>query len=174
MNRRLVSVVVLGLVCCVALSGCGLFKKKKKPGPGEPGYGGVGPLGAEGVYVEGLSDRPEGGSEVRGQFEVVYFDYDSAQIRDSERAKIESVARGLKSTPGTIVIEGNCDERGSAEYNLSLGDRRAQSVRSYLIGLGIEGSRIQTKSYGEERPVATGHDETSWSQNRRAEFVVIQ
>jgi peptidoglycan-associated lipoprotein len=72
-----------------------------------------------------------------------------------------------------VVIEGHCDERGSREYNLALGERRALAVRAYLVGLGIDATRLQTKSYGEEQPVAMGHDESSWSRNRRAEFVLF-
>jgi peptidoglycan-associated lipoprotein len=71
-------------------------------------------------------------------------------------------------------VEGNCDERGSNEYNLALGERRALAVRAYLVNLGIDAGRIQTKSLGEERPVALGHDESSWQQNRRAEFQLFK
>ena len=99
---------------------------------------------------------------------------DSAQVNESERSKVDAVAEGLKSGVGGVIIEGNCDERGSTEYNLALGERRAMAVRAYLIGLGVDGARIQTKSYGEERPVCPEHDESCWSRNRRAEFVLFQ
>jgi peptidoglycan-associated lipoprotein len=103
------------------------------------------------------------------------FDYDSAQIRESERTKIEAVADYLKKNAGVgVIIEGNCDERGSAEYNLALGERRALAARAYLIGLGIDGANLQTKSYVEEKPVNPGHDESAWSVNRRDEFVFFK
>jgi peptidoglycan-associated lipoprotein len=171
-SRRWLTLVVLGMVCMVAVSGC---KKKTKGGPGigDENIGGV--TGSE-LYGEGLSGRPgEGFSEMAGQFTPVYFDYDSSQINESERAKIETVADHLKkNAAGGVIVEGNCDERGSREYNLALGERRALAVRAYLINLGIDGARIQTKSYGKERPVAMGHDEESWAKNRRGEFVLFQ
>jgi peptidoglycan-associated lipoprotein len=120
-----------------------------------------------------MGDRFTGGTEHPGAFAPVYFDYDSAQIADSERSKIETVAQSLKQNDAhAVIIEGNCDERGSNEYNLTLGERRAQAIRSYLAGLGIAAERIQTKSYGEEKPVSAGHDEESWAANRRGEFVL--
>ena len=73
-----------------------------------------------------------------------------------------------------VIVEGNCDERGSNEYNLSLGELRAISIRDYLVTLGIDAQRIQSKSYGEEKPAVTGHDEGAWSKNRRGEFAVFQ
>ncbi len=170
-SKRWMLVVMMGLVCALAITGC---KKRPKSG-GVGGIDGVGGVGETDVYGEGLSDRPEG-SEDRAQFaaSTVYFDYDSAQINESERSKIEAVASAMKSGSSQVIVEGNCDERGSTEYNLALGERRALAVRAYLVGLGIDGARIQTKSYGEERPVDPGHDESAWSKNRRGEFVVVQ
>mgnify|MGYP003587294666 CR=1 FL=1 len=170
-SRRWMAVGMMVLVCAVAMTGC--KKKPRKGGLAGDNIGGV--AGSELYGGEGaLSDRPEGGAEMRGQFDVVYFDYDSAQINESERSKIEAVAAAMKGTPGTLIVEGHCDERGSNEYNLSLGERRAMAIRAYLVGLGVDGALVQTKSFGEERPVATGHDEASWSQNRRGEFAVVQ
>jgi peptidoglycan-associated lipoprotein len=159
------------MVSAVALSGC-----KKKPKAGAAGgidnVGGV--MGSD-VYGEGLGLRPDNLTEIASQFGVVYFDFDSAQINPGERGKIEAVADYLRRNSGVgVIVEGHCDERGSNEYNLALGERRAMAVRAYLVSLGIDASRIQTKSYGEERPVALGHDEASWSQNRRAEFQLFR
>ena len=104
---------------------------------------------------------------------TIYFDYDSSQVADSERSKIDTVAQDLKQNDAhAVIIEGNCDERGSNEYNLTLGERRAQAIRAYLAGLGIGADRIQTKSYGEEKPANAGHDEAAWAANRRGEFVL--
>ncbi len=169
-SRRWMMLAVMGLVCVVAVTGC--KKKGARSGTGDDNIGGV--TGSD-IYGEGLSDRPgEGMMELAGQFTPVYFDYDSAQINDSERAKIEAVAQSMKGGSSGIIVEGHCDERGSREYNLALGERRALAVRAYLVGLGIDAARIQTKSLGEEQPVAMGHDESSWSQNRRGEFVIYQ
>ena len=108
-------------------------------------------------------------------FVPVYFGFDASQLAPSELAKIESVAKHLQEKPNRVVmVEGNCDERGSNEYNLSLGDLRAISIRDYLVQLGIDAQRIQAKSYGEEKPAVSGHDEGAWSKNRRGEFAVFQ
>jgi peptidoglycan-associated lipoprotein len=164
-------VVMMGMVCALAFTGC----KKKPKGGGLGGIDTVGGVNGDSLYEgQGLSDRPEGGTEVAGQFSAVYFDYDSAQINESERSKIESVASSMKGGSGQVIVEGNCDERGSTEYNLALGERRALAIRAYLVGLGVDGARVQTKSYGEEKPVDPGHDESAWSKNRRGEFVVVQ
>ena len=81
----------------------------------------------------------------------------------------------LKKNAGVgVIVEGNCDERGSAEYNLALGERRSLAARAYLIGLGVDGAMVQTKSYGEEKPVNPGHDDAAWQVNRRDEFVFFK
>lgn len=118
-----------------------------------------------------MGDMPADGQ--RGLFAPVYFGYDSSAVGGSEVSKIEQVAAHLsQGGSGGVIIEGHCDERGSREYNLALGERRALAVRDYLVSLGVDPSNIQTKSMGSEMPVALGHDEASWSQNRRAEFVI--
>lgn len=170
-NRRWMMLVALGLVCVLSVTGC---KKKPRKGTGVGGEDVIGVAGTD-VYSEGLSDRFASGMEVAGQFTPVYFDYDSSQIKDSERSKIEEVASHLKSNPATkLVVEGHCDERGSNEYNLALGERRALAIRAYLVGLGIDAANIQTRSLGEERPVAPGNDDSAWRLNRRGEFVLVQ
>ena len=108
-------------------------------------------------------------------FAPVYFGFDASALPAGEMAKIEAVAAHLQEKPGRVVIiEGNCDERGSNEYNRSLGDLRATSIRAYLESIGIAPNRIQTKSYGEEKPAVIGHDESAWAKNRRGEFAVFQ
>jgi peptidoglycan-associated lipoprotein len=89
------------------------------------------------------------------------------------QSTLNALGDQLKANKSAVAqIEGHCDERGSIEYNLALGDKRAQSVKNYLVQLGVETARITTVSYGEEKPAAEGHDESTWSKNRRAEFVV--
>lgn len=103
----------------------------------------------------------------------VFFGYDKYDLSTEARATIEKQAQWLKTYPQiNISVEGHCDERGTREYNLALGEKRAAAVRNYLIALGIEASRVQTISYGKERPAVTGSDETSWAQNRRGVVVV--
>jgi peptidoglycan-associated lipoprotein len=107
--------------------------------------------------------------------ESIYFDFDRSFIRPEYRPVLEKKAKFLKEFPEySLRIEGNCDERGTNEYNLALGDRRADSAKNYLISSGISAERIDTISYGEERPLAVGHNEESWAQNRRDDFVLIK
>lgn len=120
-------------------------------------------------------ERPMFETEVREAFETVYFGLDSSQVAPAERAKVERVADYLRRHRNvSLVIEGHCCERGSAEYNLALGERRALAVRAYLVGLGIEPERVQTVSYGEERPAVLGQGESILRQNRRVEFVLVR
>lgn len=101
----------------------------------------------------------------------IYFDYDSSDILSSETAALEAKAQWLKKNPNVkTTIEGHCDERGTSEYNLALGDRRAARTKSFLEKLGISGTRMETVSYGEEKPAVNGHNEDAWSKNRRAHF----
>jgi len=103
----------------------------------------------------------------------VFFDFDRSAIRDEQKAALNDNAGWLKANSGAkIILEGHCDERGTAEYNLALGERRAKAVKDYLVGAGIAADRISTISYGEERPFVLGHDESAWKWNRRAHFVV--
>lgn len=105
---------------------------------------------------------------------TVYFDYDRSEIRADQRATLQANAAFLRDNPTVrILVEGHADERGTREYNLALGDRRAQAARDYLMSLGIDAGRIETISYGEEQPVSTGEGESVWSLNRRAEFVAV-
>ncbi len=107
-------------------------------------------------------------------FEPVYFGFDASNLAPAEMSKIEAVAAHLtQKTDRVVIVEGNCDERGSNEYNLSLGEIRAISIRDYLVTLGVAAERIQTKSYGEEKPAVVGSNEGAWSKNRRGEFAVF-
>ena len=106
-------------------------------------------------------------------FAPVYFGFDSTVVPQGELGKIDAVADHLKSrSERVVVVEGNCDERGSNEYNMTLGEQRAVVVRNYLVQNGIAANRIQTRSYGEEKPAVDGHDESAWSRNRRGEFAI--
>ncbi len=103
----------------------------------------------------------------------IYFDYDKSNLDATAKGNLKSKASWLVAHPNvTVVIEGHCDERGTNEYNMALGDRRAQSARNYLVDLGIKRHRLTTISYGEEKPLAMGSDERSWANNRRDQFVI--
>ena len=106
---------------------------------------------------------------------TVYFAYDQSTIGTTEQAKLEQVANYLlKNKDSNLIIEGNCDERGSIEYNRGLGERRALAVRAYLTKLGVADARMQTISYGSERPAVQGNDEAAWAKNRRADLVAAK
>ncbi len=161
--------LALSACCALALSSCANKKS-------EDLY-----AGADGDYVTGmpLPDRVEGsnffGSGVnRTQFPPVFFGYDSYTVSDSELANVESIARAMRGFPNDVIIAGFTDDRGTEEYNRGLGERRAQAVREALIGMGVEGGRIQTVSFGEDMPADPGSSDAAYAANRRAEFGVIQ
>lgn len=109
-------------------------------------------------------------------FETAYFDFDKSDLRQDARESLSKNADIMlkKQTDVKVKIEGHCDERGSAEYNLALGERRAKSALHYLITLGVPANRLSIISYGKEKPAVDGHNEEAWSKNRRAEFVIIK
>jgi peptidoglycan-associated lipoprotein len=112
--------------------------------------------------------EPDFNQEVRD----AYFDYDKADIRPDARVALSTTADFLKRAPSIkVIIEGHCDERGSTEYNLGLGDRRASAVKQYLVSLGVSADRLSTVSFGKEKPFCTDHNEACWQQNRRGHFV---
>ena len=103
----------------------------------------------------------------------LFFEYDSSDVTPQGQAVLDANATILKKYPSwTITIEGHCDERGTAEYNLALGERRAVAARAYLVSLGISADRLRTVSYGKEFPFDPGHDESAYGKNRRAHFVI--
>jgi peptidoglycan-associated lipoprotein len=105
---------------------------------------------------------------------TVHFAYDSAVVRKAEQSKLQSVAQALAADPSTkLLVEGNCDERGTPEYNRALGERRALAAREALAKLGVDPMRIRTISYGKDKPVDAGHDAAAWTQNRRDDFVLL-
>ncbi len=113
----------------------------------------------------------------KGYIRDAFYNYDEATLDDSAQAALTSSATWLKGREGSgyhLLVEGHCDERGTEQYNLALGDRRANSARDFLMTLGVDGSRIRTVSYGEERPFEEGHDDSAWAQNRRAHLVLVR
>jgi peptidoglycan-associated lipoprotein len=109
----------------------------------------------------------------RGLIRDAFFSYDESTLSNDAQSALTTSANWLKQNPSyNVLVEGHCDERGTEQYNLALADRRAAIARDYLVTLGVDPGRIRTVSYGEERPFAAGHDESSWSQNRRAHLVL--
>jgi peptidoglycan-associated lipoprotein len=140
---------------------------------GEGAGGGAGAGGAgSGVASSELAGQPTPGTQEDLAVSVgdrVFFDYDSVVLSPEATGVLDQQAAWLQQYPDVIVtIEGHADERGTREYNLALGDRRANAVKNYLLALGISPARVLTISYGEERPADPGHNEVAWSQNRRA------
>jgi peptidoglycan-associated lipoprotein len=164
MNRILLfgSLLALGFTAC----------QKKQPAE----YAGL-----DGDYVTGtpLPQRQEGVSFLspnvqKGQFEPIYFGFDSSDVSGSESRKVEQIASFLRGNQSTIILAGFTDERGTEEYNRGLGERRAQAVRNSLISMGVSPARIQTVSFGEEMPADPGSNESAWTRNRRVETGVVR
>lgn len=125
-------------------------------------WGGAGSSGGAGAGEEGSGLNEE------GPLKNVYFDYDKSNIKGSEEQKLKANVQYLKANPGAVTVEGHCDERGTNEYNMALGDRRATAVSKYYKQAGVDAKRVGTVSFGEERPADPGHNEAAWSKNRRA------
>lgn len=121
--------------------------------------------------LDALDALPASGADLSQL--TVYFDFDKYSLKATAQSNIEKIADYMRGSSSAVVkLEGHCDERGSTEYNLALGQRRAQSVKDYLMQLGIDENRLSTISYGEEKPAADGSNEAAWSLNRRVEFIL--
>jgi len=116
--------------------------------------------------------NPQDSSASMANYSPIYFDFDSAVVKDTYHEQVMKISESLKSSSASVQIEGNCDERGTTEYNLALGSRRASEVKNSLVQMGVPESKITTISYGKEKPVDEGHNEAAWAKNRRAEFRV--
>ena len=171
LTPRLATATLVGLAIVLALApGCASRKKVTTEAvePQPP---------TEGTTTAPPSETPppptstETGSSVSA-LEDAFFDFDDFSLRQDAKSALENDAKYLEKNTGTkVVIEGHCDERGSVEYNLALGEKRARAARDYLVSYGIPSARLTTISYGKERPFDQGHDESAWSQNRRAHVV---
>ncbi|HSB31653.1 MAG TPA: peptidoglycan-associated lipoprotein Pal [Candidatus Sulfobium mesophilum] len=112
--------------------------------------------------------------EKEGIFKDIHFDFDKYDIKNEDKSALKAIASWMTKNPGAkLSVEGHCDDRGTNEYNLALGDRRAKAVKDYLLSLGVSSSKIETVSYGEEKPLCTEETEDCWAKNRRAHFVVL-
>jgi peptidoglycan-associated lipoprotein len=181
--------VLFAVVIAVALAG-GCAKKKPpvaKPTPPPPGTTSDSsrppvpptpmseprPVPPEPVAEDPISSRDIGDINKNSPFQPVFFELDSSDVDTAAQQVLNANAGILKKYPTWVItIEGHADERGTAEYNLALGERRAVSARTYLVSLGISADRLRTVSYGKEFPFDPGHDEAAWAKNRRAQFVL--
>ena len=200
--NKLVFPLVLVLAGVMATTGCKKGFTKVTPLPGQraaqigDGTGGAGTLppagtfggdGGAGSTGTGLTTKTGGGDtagldEFEGMIKdpaalaayTVHFKFDSATVQNSEQANIASVAQALVSDVNTkLLIEGNCDERGTEEYNRSLGERRALALREALAKVNVSPDRVRTISYGKDKPADPGHDEAAWAKNRRGDFILL-
>lgn len=201
--EKLVKLLAITVMICSTVVGC-KSPQRLTPLPGRGQSGPVGDSGPgraiepvspirtdESVNARPTSVVPPGGGATTSlplaswgaaadqpfKRDTVYFDYDKSVVKASEVSKVERVASAMKSgqyAGKAIRIEGHCDERGTEEYNRSLGERRALAIREKLVVLGLDPQMIDTISYGEDRPVDPGHNEAAWSRNRRGEFVLLE
>jgi peptidoglycan-associated lipoprotein len=199
-TNRFAYLLVLGLVLTVAASGCRKRPSALTPLPGSTKAPGIQDPSQTGLTSTTPNVRPETVTSAPAPEEfgkampnpgdmanwpadakifekdTVFFDFDSSAIKATEQAKIARVADYLKANNAPLTgvrVEGHCDERGTEEYNRSLGERRAIAVREELLRLGIEAGRVETVSFGEDRPAVQGHDESAYRQNRRGAFILL-
>lgn len=174
MRRFLLAIALLGGV--LLASGCAKQALDQPPAPQTPPPAPTNttpqasvPTPTPTAPAPAPGTSPSGASST--ELQPVFFDYDSDALREDSRGVLDRNARMLRENSSMrMVIEGHCDERGTAEYNQALGERRAQTVRDYLVGAGIADGRLRIISYGKERPFSDGHDESAFAQNRRAHF----
>jgi len=171
LKPRFVSVALIGLCIVLALApGCSSRKKVSseaqiEPPPTESTPPSTTDNGA-------IPPPPAETTSERLALEDAFFDFDDFSLRQDAKSALEKDGKYLEKNSATkVVIEGHCDERGSVEYNLALGEKRARAAKEYLVSYGIPGGRLTTISYGKERPFDSGHDESAWAKNRRAHVV---
>lgn len=187
MQRHALSLMIVGFSLTLLLTGCSRKKpttapeaqadegawtapapsSETAPPPPPPAPASTDPLDSEDLAAVNEYVRSQ------GLLDDVFYAYDSADLSEAARSRLAANARFFNQHSAfEAVIEGHCDDRGTPEYNLALGERRASSAKSYLVSLGVDGSRLSTLSYGEERAVCSASEESCWSQNRRAHFLL--
>ena len=165
--KRFIFLLILPLFLGLVFSGCISCPKKQPPPPA--------PAEKVAPPPEVMEEAPPPAPEPAFSLDPIYFDFDNSAIKPDAKATLDKNAEWLSGNPtAKIRIEGNCDERGTNEYNMALGERRANNAKLYLFNLGVSADRISTVSYGEEKPMYPGHDEAAWSKNRRADFKVVE
>jgi peptidoglycan-associated lipoprotein len=167
MKKRSLGFIMLIALIAIALGGCGCFEQQVKGETPPPT-----PPPAQVVAPEAKPEVPVAPPVV--ELRDIGFDFDKYNIKETETAVLKSNAGWFNANTGKKVrIEGHCDERGTVEYNLVLGQKRADSTKNFLANLGVDGKLIETVSYGKEKPLDPSHNEDAWAKNRRAHFVPI-
>ena len=172
------SVVIISLLMALMVGGCATHSATNDPSSAGTGYDNAGSMNPR--HLDGMGTASRDGARPRlsefvahAQLRDVHFDFDSYQIRPADQKVLEASLDWLKTHPeALVVIEGHADERGTGEYNVTLGERRAKASMNYLVSRGIPATRITVLSYGEERGLCRDHSESCWSKNRRAHFLV--
>ena len=182
-NRLYIVAIMIISAALLCSAGCAKKQIQEEPLPGiAPGAGtedGGAAAAGEGALVEStlgtgdFREVPADNAALLAIFTDIPFDFDDFSLRPEATKTLKSIAQWmLTNTAAQLLIEGHCDERGTSEYNLALGERRANSAKKYLVQLGINPDRIATISYGEEKPLDPGHNETAWARNRRGHFLI--
>jgi peptidoglycan-associated lipoprotein len=182
MKKRIFGLVLVTVVAAFMLAGCGCFiqaQKGEAPPPKPPEQKVVAAPEAKKEVPVPPAPPPAPPAPPPAapapQLQMINFDFDKYNIRPGDAEILKKNLDWFKANPSTKVrIEGNCDERGTVEYNLALGQKRADSAKNYLSGLGVDAKRLETISYGKERPLDPGHNEAAWAKNRNAQFVPIK
>lgn len=175
MKRYSQVLLAVVLVCILLVTGaCTKKSVKKDTGLGEESAQGMKKPGEEGLE-EAKSGGPkwnEPAAEMAAFFKDIYFEYDKFTLSPEAKERLNKLGEWLlKNTSVQVLAEGHCDQRGTAEYNLALGERRAHAAKKYLVQLGVNADRVSTISYGKERPIDPGNNEAAWSKNRRDHFL---
>ncbi len=169
----LLLVVLVGL----SLAACSCFEQKvvgEKAPPAAPEKKVVVAPEQKPEIVVKKEEPPAAPAVVAEIMQPIYFDFDKYVIRPGDARILDKDYAWIKANPGKVRIEGNCDERGTVEYNLALGQKRADAAKAYLVNLGADPKRLETVSYGKEKPVDPGHNEAAWAKNRRDNFTPLQ
>jgi len=181
MKRGIFGLVLVTVIAAFLLAGCGCFiqaQKGEAPPPKPPEQRVVAaPEAKKEVPVPPAPLAPPAPpvAAAAPMLQMINFDFDKYNVRPGDAEILKKNLDWFKANPATKArIEGNCDERGTVEYNLALGQKRADSAKNYLTGLGVDGKRLETISYGKERPLDPGHNEAAWAKNRNAQFVPIK
>lgn len=171
LHRSLGLKIILVGATTLLLAACANVDKSQ-----EPAVRDTGPVVEEPVTTAPVDTGPEAGSQEHLEQQAgdrVFFAFDQYDLSNEAQATLRAQADWLRQFPAVnVTVEGHCDERGTREYNLALGERRANAAKNYLVALGIDASRLETVSYGKERPAVLGNSEDAWAQNRRAVMVV--
>ena len=175
MKKRSLGLVLLVALIGIALGGCGCFQQQMKgetPPPAPPPAVAKAPEAKPAVPVAPPpAPAPAPAPAPVMMLKDINFDFDKYNIRESDAAILKENTAWFKANPGKKArVEGHCDERGTVEYNLVLGQKRADSTKNFLVNLGVDGKLLETVSYGKEQPLDPGHNEAAWAKNRRAHF----